>query len=171
MLQVTLEPYEIEVAEFTGRRREEALHKDDRWKQPHCEETNGRSSLENNVLGAAAEIVVAKVLNLYAHLGVNTFKTVPDVGIRTEVRYRSMDRWGILVRDEDPEDRVYVLVQGAMPNFEVVGSILGRKAKQRKYRANPHGKGWCYIAPDEELDSVSHVIVPRLVPPSEDEAL
>ncbi len=105
---------------------------------------------QNDIQAAGAEIAVAKALNQYWCGGVNAFRQ-PDVGLNIEVRRTKYPKGKLAVRPRDHDDRPFVLVRGAIPEFEVVGWIYGFEAKQDRWKEDPHGEGEVYMVPDEVL--------------------
>jgi hypothetical protein len=81
---------------------------------------------DTNIKGAAAEIAVAKMLDVYYVPSVNTYKSEPDISPNIEVRMTEMKRPSLIIRPNDVRDRKYVLVQnrwehGSLPKFDVLG--------------------------------------------------
>ncbi len=110
-----------------------------------------------HIEGAIGEIAVAKASNRYWGGTVNVGKRVADVGERIEVRCRDETdgERDLIVRDDDPDDRVMVLVtwtESDLPSLKVWGWIEIKKAKKKKYLSNPGGYGQCYLIPKEDLN-------------------
>ena len=81
---------------------------------------------DTNIKGAAAEIAVAKMLDVYYVPSVNTYKSEPDIQPNIEVRMTQTMPPCLIIRPNDVRDRRYVLVQnkwvhGKLPKFEVLG--------------------------------------------------
>ena len=81
---------------------------------------------DTNIKGAAAEIAVAKMLDVYYVPSVDTYKDEPDIYPNIEVRMTEMKRPSLIIRPNDVRDRRYVLVQnlwehGQLPKFAVLG--------------------------------------------------
>ncbi len=114
-----------------------------------------------HIHAAGGELAAAKVLNRYWHASVNTYHRVPDVGDNLEVRTRldSICKNGadadLIVRDDDPDDRYFVHVIGRLPEYEVVGWILGADAKQQQWRNNHGGHGEAYFVPRSQLSHLN----------------
>jgi hypothetical protein len=125
--------------------------KDDRWRQ--------------NVEGLCGEVAVAKALNVYWEPKVNSFKTRGDLA-GFEVRTRSRHDYELLVRDQDPDDRAYVLVTGVAPNFVVRGWMLGKDAKQAQWRMDHGNAGQpAYFVPQMALRPIEDLLVRTGEPP------
>jgi hypothetical protein len=107
--------------------------------------------MNEEVIGAVGEIAIAKTLNAF-HIGsVNTFHRVPDCIADTEVRSTPLENGSLIIRDNDANDRYYVLVVGEAPKVRIVGWILGEDAKQDKWIRNPHGHRKAWFVPQEAL--------------------
>jgi|SRR5215472_860036 len=160
---IALEWYECEQAIYVGARREaEVFRFPEHAKKQYSEEP----SILNHIESAGAERAVAKRLNLDWHAAINTFKQgVSDVGGAIEVRWRR-DKPGkkrdLIVRDDDHDDRFYVLVRGAMPVYEMIGWIRGKDAKQARFRSNPGGHEEAWFVPEEQLRPVSELQVSKV---------
>lgn len=102
------------------------------------------------VIGACGEMAYAKSVNRFFSPTVNTFHGTPDVG-SVEVRATERMDGSLIVRDNDADDRWYVLVVGEPPNMKVVGAIKGSEAKQSKWLRNPHGHRKAWFVPQNEL--------------------
>jgi len=105
---------------------------------------------QNDHQSAAAELAVAKYINRFWRMGVNTFKE-PDVGASIEVRWTPEPAGCLVVRPHDHDDRPYVLVRGLAPDFEIVGYVRGVEAKREEWRCDPGGRGVCYMVPSAAL--------------------
>ena len=71
-----------------------------------------------------------------------------------EVRTRSRDYYELLVRDDDANDRYYILVIGdhvAGSSLRVVGGIWGKEAKKSEWRRDHGGYGDAWFVPQDAL--------------------
>jgi hypothetical protein len=113
----------------------------------------GISTWATDIDGAAAELAFAKGMGLFWCAGVNTFKN-PDVG---EFQVRSTPRrtGHLIVRlNDSPEDRFFLVISNT-PRFRIVGSTLGKDAKNARYwRESDPDKGGAgaYWIPQEDLE-------------------
>jgi hypothetical protein len=146
-VRVHLEWYEAEQAIYVGGRREaEALRRNIDKPQYSRQE-----SVENHIQSAGAEKAVAKRLNLDWHASINTFADgVADVGGAIEVRYRRLD-YELKVRERDHDDRYFVLVRGALPDYEIIGWLKGKDAKRPEWWKDPGLHGPAFFVPDPYL--------------------
>lgn len=107
--------------------------------------------LEEEVVGAAGEIAVAKSVGAY-HIGsVNTFHRVPDVLGDLEVRATARTDGCLIVRENDADDRAFVLVVGEAPSLRIAGYLFGHEAKKQEFLRNPHGHRPAWFVPQSSL--------------------
>jgi len=92
----------------------------------------GHKNSEYHILGAKGEIAFRKFIGSSDPLTVNTFRSTPDVR-NYEVRTRSRDDFDLILRNDDSDHKIYVLVVGDGCRFRVVGWLRGSE----KY---PHGQ-------------------------------
>ena len=103
-----------------------------------------------HIEGACGELVVCKYLRLYWNGGIDTFKG-PDADIRIQVRTRSKHEFELIVRNDDNDDDIFVLVTGRCPNYIIRGFMLGRDAKQRQYLQAYGGRPPAFFVPQVDL--------------------
>lgn len=145
-IKVKLTSYEVAMAEFIGtRRHNEAIAQGRR-------DTAGfkGDGLEIHKQGASGETAFAKSMNFYYSGSVNTYKTGGDVG-RIQVRTRSKHDYDLLIRSNDKDDDIFVLVTGLSPNFLVHGYILGVDAKRQEYLQDHGNRPPAYFVPQYKL--------------------
>jgi hypothetical protein len=147
--RVRLTWYEVAVAAHVGVQRQiEALAR----KLPDRHGRSAQPGWSDHIEGACGELACAKVLGVYWNPSVNTFKRDGDVATY-EVRTRLRDDYELLVRDDDPSDRNYVLVRGQAPCFHVVGWLPGTEAKDPRWRKTHGGREPAFFVPDGDLFS------------------
>lgn len=100
--------------------------------------SNWMEQLGREIRGAAAEMLVAKELDRHYESSVGTFHSTPDVA-GWEVRSTSIEHGCLILRDNDPDDRRYVLVVGSAPDLRIAGWCLGGEGKQEWNLRNPNG--------------------------------
>ena len=107
-----------------------------------------------DIQGALCELALAKVLGLYwAGKGV---LGAPDVG-EHQARSITKSHHSLLLHPDDDDNRRYYLVHYSAPRFAVIGFILGKDGKQKKWWADPkHEERWAYFVPQSALN-VSNV--------------
>jgi len=149
-LVVTLLPWEFKWCVDVANQRlaisnEKSLNHASTYERPHLER------IEQEITGACAEMVVAKCLGKFWSPSVNTFHVTPDIEPNIEVRATTRVDGSLVVRDNDPDDRWYVLVVGSPPTMTVVGCLRGSDAKQDQWLRNPHGHRPAWFVPQSAL--------------------
>lgn len=110
-----------------------------------------------HILGACGECAFAKGTGRYWSGGVNTFKDA-DVGSSIQIRTRSKHDYDLIVRSDDSDDEVFVLVTGGPQVFVLHGWILGRDAKRQQFVANYGNHGEAYFVPQSNLNSIQQLV-------------
>lgn len=109
---------------------------------------------ERDIEGARAEKAASKVTGEMWNKGVGTFKEA-DIGHHTQVRSTHHWNGSLVVRDNDKDGEIYVLVIGHGAVQRVVGWTYGIWAKQeewiRRYHNGPPG----YFVPRSALEPVT----------------
>jgi len=133
---IHLDWYEVCVAEVIGHLRQiEAKRLGFRSKFSSAPEGVDQDEWdeESNIQGIAAEQAFGKFINRYCPRGVNTGRS-PDVLPNYEVKWRRPQRNGLpgelFVYEHDPDDRIFVLMRGGIPDFIVVGWCYGWEGKK-----------------------------------------
>lgn len=106
-----------------------------------------------HIEGACGEIAAAKAMNRYWSASVNTFKNGGDVG-QIQVRTRSRADYDLLIRDNDRDGDVFVLVTGKIPNFCVRGWIVGLDGKKDVWRKGHGGRPPAWFVPQSALQPI-----------------
>jgi len=151
-LQVDLEWYEISRAALVGvSRNVEAMRKGCKNRLPINDEWNA------HILGALGECAFAKGTHRYWNGSVNTFKG-SDIGANIQVRTRSKHNYDLIVRRDDRDDDIFVLVTGGPNMFMIHGWILCADAKQERYIQNYGFHGAAYFVPQSELRQIDELI-------------
>lgn len=146
MTPVTLNSYELAQAGTTGLLRNIAALK------RGYKNKNETANWQNHVEGACGEVAVAKLLGKYWGGSVNTFKEGGDLDATGwEVRTRSSHHYDLIIRKDDADDRVFILVTGNAPNYQVHGWILAADGKQPKWLKDYGGHGDAYFVPKDAL--------------------
>ena len=108
-----------------------------------------RSDWATDVDGAAAELAVAKYLNVYWRPGVNTYKA-PDVGV-LQVRSTMHPTGHLIVRPNDADTDTFIFVVCAPPRYLLVGAYLGAEAKVDEFFHTSHDEADCWWVPQARL--------------------
>jgi hypothetical protein len=104
---------------------------------------NPNPSAWQDDFGAGAELAVARYANVYWPASIATGKAVADVGTMTEVRTTGRRDGGLIIRQGDPEDRIYVLVvHGDWPVFRLAGWLFGRDMMTPAWRQSTPDPWW-----------------------------
>lgn len=119
---------------------------------------NWLDDLDQHVKGAVGELAASKVLGVQWTGSVDTFKSASDLDGNIEIRFRSNPEWDLIVR-EDRDDAKLVLVRGMPPGaIEVAGWIMGKDAKQDRWKARHGGLREAYFVPAGELRDVGELL-------------
>jgi|LauGreDrversion4_2_1035121.scaffolds.fasta_scaffold301304_3 hypothetical protein len=110
-----------------------------------------------HIEGACGEAAVAKALNVYWSGTVDTFKLGGDLGKSIQVRTRSKDYYELIVRKDDRDDDIFVLVTGKAPKFNVVGWTFGKNAKKQEWMQTHGGREAAWFVPQKELHDISSI--------------
>ena len=109
--------------------------------------------MQQEITGACGEMAVCKALGRFWTPSVNTFHNVPDIPPNIEVRTCQDNAGSLIVRDNDADDRWYVLVTGKPPTMTVVGFIRGSDAKRDQWLRNPGGHRPSWFVPQSALSA------------------
>ena len=89
---------------------------------------------------------------------VNTFKKGGDIdSTEWEVRTRSKEGYDLILRDDDPKDRIYFLVVGVCPNYEIKGWIKGGEGMKSSFANNYGDFGKAYFVPEGSLNKIEQL--------------
>lgn len=154
-LTVTLEWFEISAAAQVGVcRNVEAI------RAGYSPRLRGKDAMwDRHVLGALGECAFAKATGRYWSGSVNTFKSGGDVGSTIQVRTRSKHDYDLIVREDDKDGDIYVLVTGGPQDFRVHGWMRCEDAKARKYVNNHGGYGEAYFVPQRALRPIEELVI------------
>lgn len=111
--------------------------------------------IEEEIVGACAEAAVHKFLGKFWDTAFGTYHRQSDAPGGIEVRGTKLDNGSLIIRDNDADDRWYVLVTGEAPELIIRGFIKGNEAKQDKYVRNPHGHRQAWFVPQGELTPIN----------------
>jgi hypothetical protein len=107
--------------------------------------------LEEEVTGAAGELAVGKWSGSFFVPSVNTYHRVPDCLEDVEVRSTRLAKGCLIVRDNDADDRRYVLAIVDGDTIRLAGWMHGRDAKCDEWFQNPHERRPAWFVPQEKL--------------------
>ena len=86
-----------------------------------------------SVQGTQGECHVAKNLGLWWPGGAQREGTEGDLPGNLGVRARTLDWYELLIHDDDPDERRFVLVVGMWPRMRMVGWLAGAEAKNPEW--------------------------------------
>ena len=111
-----------------------------------------RTRFDEESVGAIGERAFAKWLNVYSTDPVNTFHNTPDCGDRFEVRSTAVRNGRLIVRDNDADDRIFVLALVGLDGRVILrGWIRGADAKHPQWLWNPNGSRQSWGVAQESL--------------------
>lgn len=88
---------------------------------------------------------------IYWDRSINTFHGRADAGRAWEIRATPRDNGALIVRDNDADDRWYVLVIADPPLFRIVGALQGGAAKRPEWLRNPGGRRPSWFVPQDAV--------------------
>lgn len=115
---------------------------------------NSKSGISLHIEGACGEMAFAKARNLYWGADINAFKNA-DVGKNIQVRTRSSHDFDLIVRADDKDTDIFVLVTGVCPNYCLRGWVYGKDAKKVEYEKSYGGRPSAYFVPASALRTIS----------------
>ena len=153
-MQVTLSPVEFDVAVNSARLR---MLSSATKKLNHSStyERNFIKRLEEEVVGACAELALGKLTGEYFIPSLGTFHHTPDFLLDVEVRGTALDTGRLILRNNDSDDRRYVLAIVDAPKVTFIGWIKGKDGRKPEYVRNPKGYRKAHFVPQEALRPMS----------------
>lgn len=110
-----------------------------------------------HIEGACGEMAVSKFLGIYWDGGIDTFKKA-DIGATIQVRTRSSHSYDLIVRPDDYDDDIYVLVTGKCPTYRIWGYISGSEAKKNEYIQTHANRPAAYFVPKNALKEIKGIL-------------
>ena len=151
-MRVSLSPLELRQAELIGRGRVgRANAKGYRHRYGGAPPGDVEAA---NVAAAAAEMAVAKALNVY-WADRSELDYDGDVGAY-HVRHTLHASGGLILHPTDPGDAVFVLARGGPPTFDLAGWILARDGKRPEWWQTRTGRP-CFIVPAAALEPMAYL--------------
>lgn len=149
-IPVTLTPIEMVIAGQVGITRSVTSIK-------NCvQDLNGIRDDERygmDVIGALGEMAFCKAMNIYWAGTVKNFHG-GDVGSNIQIRTSFVQGNRLIVRKNDKNTDVFVLVIGKENKYNVIGWIMGSEAKNKKWLSDPTALSDripAYFVPQSEL--------------------
>lgn len=106
-----------------------------------------------HIEGSCGELAVAKALDRYCSGSVNTFKTGGDLGANVQIRTRSRHDYELIVRPDDRDDDMFVLVTGRSPEMTIRGWLTGAEAKRAEWMRTHGNRSAAFFVPSTALRS------------------
>lgn len=153
MIKISLTDFELAMAANAASLRNIAAIKRG-YKSKMMQDKQWQAHIE----GACGEVAVAKAMGKYWGGSVNTFKSGGDIdSTGWEVRTRSSHDYDLIIREDDPDGRVFILVTGISPDYCVWGWIKSEDAKRNEWVENYGGHGKAYFVPKSALKSMGEL--------------
>lgn len=114
--------------------------------------------IHEEFIGACGELAIGKAAGVFFVPSVNTFHRVPDFLDGVEVRSTDVATGRLIVRDNDSDERRYVLAIVEGESVSLVGWIEGREAKADKWEENPNGYRPAWFVPQQELRPIETLL-------------
>ncbi len=128
---VTLRPHEVEVATIVGTARSRHARGKGYRDRSHVA-TDER--LQTDIDAAGAELAASKFIGRRWTMSIGEVFAEPDLEPNVEVRFTRHQGGGLIVREQDTVDRVYMLLVGSIPTYRVAGWIKGEEARRDEHR-------------------------------------
>ena len=106
-----------------------------------------------NIEGAMGELATAKALNMNWDATVDTFKANDLEGI--QVRTRSNHYWDLIIRPNDDDEAIWVLVTGKNGKYVVRGWCYGHEGKKKQWLKDYANRPPAYFIPQKFLKSIN----------------
>lgn len=114
--------------------------------------------IHEEFIGACGEIAVAKSAGVFFLPSVNTFHRVPDFLSDYEVRSTDLPDGSLIVRDNDDDNRRYILATVVDDVVNLVGWIKGKDAKKQEWLRDPGGRRPSWFVPQSHLMPIEEVL-------------
>lgn len=150
--EVELNPSEMLVASSVGCMRHIAAVKAGR----HDKHGAASGGWQIHIEGALGELAVAKCLGRFWSGAINTFKDA-DIGTRIQVRTRSRHDYDLIVREDDGDSDLFVLVTGVAPSYRVKGWLSGKEAKNPAWLASHGNREPAFFVPASALRPIESI--------------
>ena len=113
--------------------------------------------IQEEFIGACGEIAVGKAAGVFFVPSVGTFHRVPDCMTDCEVRSTDNLNGSLIVRDNDSDDRRYILAIVSDDKVNLVGWMMGGEAKNPEWVRDPHGQRSAWFVPQSSLRPIEEV--------------
>jgi hypothetical protein len=117
---------------------------------------------QREVNGYGAQLAFCHVIGVEWEPKINVFHYQPDVAPDWDISCTHLYDGCLIVRDNEPDDRKYVLVVARygynQPTFEIIGAINGVDAKKDKYLRDPGATRASWFVPAKDLKSIHEMV-------------
>ena len=118
--------------------------------------------LKDELVGVIAENGYCKWKGIYPSREVDTFHRVADTADGAEIRSITNANNCLIVRNDDPKERPYVLVLvDSNAVCSMLGWVYGYEARQDKWLRDPGGKRASWFVPQESLRPIESLRADR----------
>lgn len=116
----------------------------------HGFKAGARTEVDVHLQGAGGELAVSLVTGILWQGSVDTFKKGGDVG-PLQVRTRTRAEWDLIIRSDDRDEDVFVLVTGSRSEFVVVGWIRAADGKRPEWVRDYGDREAAWFVPQSAL--------------------
>lgn len=133
------------------------------WKAISCNMRNAHDfegwGWSEHVEGAGGELAVHLHFGLPWDGRMDSHKAEPDVKeLNAEVRTRRLEWHELIVRRDDPLDRVFIHVWGSMPVYHIGGWLPGSEIQQKAcWKTLPNGREHAWFVPPADLWDIAEL--------------
>jgi hypothetical protein len=110
---------------------------------------------ESEIQAAGAEMAVAKFLTEPWTASLNPQE--PAISPNIHVRTTKCPNGRLKIEKTAADDHIFVLVRGSIPEYFIIGWILGKEGKRPEWLDNPDDHGAAYWIPESALNSVQEL--------------
>jgi hypothetical protein len=114
--------------------------------------------IQEEFIGACGELAVAKSAGVFFLPSVNTFHRVPDFLSDYEVRSTDLPGGCLIVRNNDDNERRYILATVLDDVVNLVGWIKGSDAKRQEWLRDPGNRRPSWFVPQASLSPIEEVL-------------
>ena len=116
--------------------------------------------LVEETCGACGEMAIAKWQDRWFVPGLGTFHTFADLFGDVESRGTDNEKGSLIVRDNDDDDRKFVLALVKGPEVTLAGWLYGAEAKVEAYARDPNGYRPAWFVPAANLRDIETLFSP-----------
>lgn len=114
--------------------------------------------IHEEFVGACGEIAVGKAADKFFVPSVGTFHRVPDCLKDYEVRSTDREDGCLIIRDNDSDERRFILAIATGETVRLVGWMRGADAKKSEFLRDPHGYRKAWFVPQQKLLRIEEVL-------------